>query len=89
MQKTPKLVVLLIGSTLRVKFMLKIKKAAEEVGIISEVIFYKSDVTEKEILEKIKNLILIRVLMVYLFNYHFLHKSVKKKLLIQLILQKM
>ena len=36
--------------------MYKIKKAAEEVGIISEVIDYKSDVTEKEILEKIHKL---------------------------------
>ena len=54
LKKTPKLVVLLIGEHAPSKIYVKNKKAAEEVGIISEVIVYKSDVTEKEILEKIK-----------------------------------
>ena len=49
--------VLLIGEYAPSKIYVKNKKkAAEEVGIISEVIVYKSDVTEKEILEKIKKL---------------------------------
>ena len=57
LKKTPKLVVLLIGEYTPSKIYVKNKKkAAEEVGIISEVIVYKSDVTEKEILEKIKKL---------------------------------
>ena len=57
LKKTPKLVVLLIGEHAPSKIYVKNKKkAAEEVGIISEVIVYKSDVTEKEILEKIKKL---------------------------------
>ena len=57
LKKTPKLVVLLIGEYAPSKIYVKNKKkAAEEVGIISEVIVYKSDVTEKEILEKIKKL---------------------------------
>ena len=57
LKKTPKLAVLLIGEYTPSKIYVKNKKkAAEEVGIISEVIVYKSDVTEKEILEKIKKL---------------------------------
>jgi methylenetetrahydrofolate dehydrogenase (NADP+)/methenyltetrahydrofolate cyclohydrolase len=57
LKKTPKLAVLLIGEYAPSKIYVKNKKkAAEEVGIISEVIVYKSDVTEKEILEKIKKL---------------------------------
>tara|TARA_Y100000591_G_scaffold2467_1_gene2203 strand:- start:664 stop:1512 length:849 start_codon:yes stop_codon:yes gene_type:complete len=55
--KVPKLVVILIGDYAPSKiYVQNKKKAAEEVGIISEILDYKSDVTEKEILEKIHKL---------------------------------
>jgi methylenetetrahydrofolate dehydrogenase (NADP+)/methenyltetrahydrofolate cyclohydrolase len=78
--KVPGLTVILIGDMAPSQIYVRNKeKSANEVGLKSEVIKYPDTVEEKTVLEKIEELIMMRVFQEFWFNFHFQNTLINKK----------